>query len=124
MLTLRAVHVEIGGRQVLGGVDLTVGAGETLVLVGPSGCGKSTVLRVALGLVIPSSGEVLLEGQPLDPRDPTFRHRIGYVIQEGGLFPHLTARGNVTLMASYLRWSRADVDQRLDELLVLTRLDP
>jgi osmoprotectant transport system ATP-binding protein len=97
----------------------------TTVLLGPSGCGKSTVLRVAVGLVRPDAGLVTLRGRPLRPDTVReLRRSIGYVVQEGGLFPHLTAAGNVTLMARQLGWPRARIDQRVTELLALARLPP
>jgi osmoprotectant transport system ATP-binding protein len=95
----------------------------TTVLLGPSGCGKSTVLRVAIGLVIPDGGTVSLHGRRLTRSSAReLRRQMGYVVQEGGLFPHLTGRDNVTLMASQLGWTRERIRQRIDELLALARL--
>jgi osmoprotectant transport system ATP-binding protein len=103
-------------------LDLTFPSGKTTALLGPSGCGKSTVLRLLIALVRPESGAVLVDGRPPTARDiEALRRRIGYVIQDGGLFPHLTAAENVTLMARYLRWDAARVTRRLDELQALTR---
>ena len=103
-------------------LDLIFPSGQTTALLGPSGCGKSTVLRLLIALVRPDRGDVLVDGRPLAARDiEPFRRRIGYVIQDGGLFPHLTAAQNVTLMARYLRWDAARVAARLDELRALTR---
>jgi osmoprotectant transport system ATP-binding protein len=91
------------------------------VLLGPTGCGKSTLLRLLTGLARPSAGEVLLWGEPLTPRTlAPLRRRIGYVIQEGGLFPHLTAAANVTLAARYFGWEAGRIAHRLDELIALT----
>ncbi|HET8947832.1 MAG TPA: ATP-binding cassette domain-containing protein [Candidatus Polarisedimenticolia bacterium] len=91
------------------------------VLLGPTGCGKSTLLRLMTGLARPSAGEVLLWGEPLTPRTiGPLRRRIGYVIQEGGLFPHLTAAANVTLAARYFGWEPDRIARRLDELIALT----
>lgn len=123
MLALVGVDADLGGRPVLRDVDLDVPAGRTLVLVGPSGAGKSTVLRVALGLVPVRAGAVRVGGAPIGPADHALRQRIGTVIQDGGLFPHLTVRGNLVLLPSHLRWPPARVEQRLDELLALTRLE-
>jgi osmoprotectant transport system ATP-binding protein len=106
---------------VVGPIDLAVPAGRTLALIGPSGSGKSTILRVLLGLVRPDAGEVLLEGARRDLRDPALRRRIGYVVQGGGLFPHLTAAGNATLVARHLRWAPERIAERLDALAALTR---
>src|SRR6202007_3485484 len=95
------------------------GESETLVLLGPSGSGKSTLLRTLAGLT-PFTGTLRFEGAPVtDWR--AVRRRLGYVIQDGGLFPHLTARGNVTLMARYLGWDRERIDTHLHVLTALTR---
>ena len=92
-------------------------------LIGPSGCGKSTLLRLMLGLVAPDAGAVRVRRAAADPAHAStaLRRRIGYVIQDGGLFPHLTARGNVTLMARHLGWDAARTAARVDELAALTR---
>jgi osmoprotectant transport system ATP-binding protein len=91
----------------LAGVDLEVPEAQTTVLIGPSGCGKSTLLRLAAGLIRPDRGKVWFEGNTLDPHHlRPARLRMGYMIQDGGLFPHLTVRDNVTLMARELDWPR------------------
>lgn len=103
-------------------LDLTFPSGKTTALLGPSGCGKSTVLRLLIALVRPESGALLVDGRPPAANEiESLRRRIGYVIQDGGLFPHLTAAENVTLMARYLRWDTSRVARRLDELRALTR---
>ena len=125
MFTLRGVFKRYGPVYALYGIDLTVPPGQTTVLIGPSGCGKSTVLRMMAGLVRADAGAVLFQDEPLTgDRLGAIRRRIGYVIQDGGLFPHLTGRGNVALMAAHLRWPAADIDRRVDELARLTRLPP
>jgi osmoprotectant transport system ATP-binding protein len=122
MLELVGVSKTFGRQPALHPTDLKVLPGQTTVLLGPSGCGKSTLLRLMVGLTRPDAGTVLFDGQPLTPDNATpVRHRIGYVIQDGGLFPHLTARGNVTLMARYLGRDRALIDKRLADLAELTR---
>src|SRR3954453_23110755 len=99
MLQLLGVTKSYAGVPALHPTDLTVPAGQTTVLIGPSGCGKSTLIRLMAGLIAPDSGPVLFQGQPITPGSSRqFRQRIGFVVQDGGLFPHLTARGNVTLM--------------------------
>ena len=104
-------------------LDLSVAPGDTLVLIGPSGCGKTTVLRMALGLLWPDVGQVRFRGEVLSPDNvQRARRSMGYVVQEGGLFPHLTAGQNVSLMARHLRWPRARIEQRQAELAALTRL--
>jgi osmoprotectant transport system ATP-binding protein len=95
-----------------------------LALVGPSGAGKSTLLRLLLGLLPPDEGEVRFQGLPIGPGDDALRRRMGYVVQGGGLFPHLTARENAALVARWLGWPAARVDRRLSELAALTRLEP
>lgn len=108
----------------LGPIDLTFGTGQTTVLIGPSGCGKSTVLRLIAGLAKPEQGEIRFEGVRLNPANiNTLRHRMGYVIQEGGLFPHLTVRRNVSLVAQSLAWSASRIASRLEELADLVHLE-
>ena len=123
-IAIESVVKEYDGRRILGPLSLDVPAGVRLALVGPSGCGKSTLLRMVLGLVRPDAGRVLVGGQPVD--DATrlaLRRRIGYVVQDGGLFPHLTAEENVTLVARHLGWDAARARQRVDELARMTGLD-
>ena len=104
-------------------MDLVVEPGRTTVLIGPSGCGKSTLIRLMAGLIRPDRGEVRFQGTALTPTNvQVLRRRMGYVIQEGGLFPHLTAGKNVTLMARFLRWDRPAIESRLRELADLTQL--
>ncbi len=121
-LRLAGVTKRYGAGVAIDGIDLTFASGRTTALLGPSGCGKSTVLRLLLALVAPDGGEVSVDGRPLPAHDiEALRRRIGYVIQDGGLFPHLTAAENVTLMARYLRWDQARAARRLEELAALTR---
>ncbi|ATB30589.1 ATP-binding cassette domain-containing protein [Melittangium boletus] len=125
MFELQGVSKCFGNTWALHPLDLVVPEGRTTVLLGPSGCGKSTLLRLMNGLLRPDSGRVLFGGQPLREEDLlAVRQRIGYALQGGGLFPHLTAEGNATLMARYLKWPGARVKQRLDELVALTRFPP
>jgi len=102
--------------------DLSIEHAKTTVLIGPSGCGKSTLLRLIIRLIQPDSGSTTFEGEPITPDNiDTLRRRIGYVIQEGGLFPHLTARANVVLMARHVGRSQEEMQPRLQELCDLTR---
>ena len=120
IIELRGVAKRYGGVEALKATTLSLGPGVS-VLLGPTGCGKSTLLRLLTGLSRPDAGEVLLWGQPLTPRSiGPLRRRIGYVIQEGGLFPHLTAAANVTLAARYFGWEAGRIERRLDELIELT----
>ena len=122
MLSLRGVSKSFGQTQAVRNVDLDFAPCTTTVLIGASGCGKSTLLRLALGLVAPDQGSVELDGEGVDARSaPALRRRMGYVIQDGGLFPHLDARRNVGLMARYLRWEAERTEQRVLELSRLTR---
>lgn len=123
MLCFTDVMRRFGDVPALAGVSLEVPAGSTTVLIGPSGCGKSTLLRLAIGLDVPDHGSVQVGGEPLNADTlPALRLRIGYVIQDGGLFPHLTASANVALMARHLRWDEARVAQREAELAELVQL--
>lgn len=123
MLVLESVWKTYPQMHALQDINLEVPAGQTKILLGTSGCGKSTILRLMIGLIAPSRGTVSFDGAPVDQQDLlAMRQRMGYVIQDGGLFPHLTARQNAALMAQYLGWSRSKIDQRVDELANLTHL--
>lgn len=122
MLELVGVSKTFGELEALKPLSLEIPPGKTAVLIGPSGCGKSTILRIMIGLITPDAGEARLDGEAVAPPNLlSVRQKMGYVIQDGGLFPHLTARGNVTLMARYLGWSKVKIGARLGELAELTR---
>jgi osmoprotectant transport system ATP-binding protein len=122
MMELRGVAKLYGRQRVLGPIDLTIREQQTTVLLGPSGCGKSTILRLLIGLIAPDQGTVRVMQRPVPPPpDPFPRLQMGYVIQDGGLFPHLTARDNIALMARFLGTSEAVIKRRLSELVELTR---
>jgi osmoprotectant transport system ATP-binding protein len=121
MIELREVSRQFGHQQVVAPLSWRLERGQTYVLLGPSGSGKSTLLRMLIGLIPPSTGEILFDGKTVRARDwGSIRERMGYVIQDGGLFPHLTARSNVLLMAHQLRWSAGRQRERLAELAELT----
>ena len=102
-----------------------VDRGETLVLLGESGCGKTTTLKLVNRLLTPTSGDVLVEGKSTTTWDPiALRRRIGYVIQEGGLFPHFTIARNVGLVPALSGWDQTRTTERVRELLSLVGLDP
>jgi len=123
MLTLSQVSKRYGDSLALAPSDLQVPAGETLVLIGPSGCGKSTLLRLIAGLIQADSGTIDFAGETLTRGNILqARHRIGYVIQEGGLFPHISVRDNVIVMARYLRRAPDWIASRVTELAQLVRL--
>ena len=122
MLDLVGVSKSYRGTVAVQTTDLVLPAGKTTVLIGPSGCGKSTLLRLMVGLVRPDAGQVLFRGQPMTADAARMvRREIGFVVQDGGLFPHLTARGNVVLMARHLGRGRAWMEGRLAELVDLTK---
>ncbi|HET7753785.1 MAG TPA: ATP-binding cassette domain-containing protein [Anaeromyxobacteraceae bacterium] len=121
MVELRAATKLHGRGAEIGPVSLAIRPGETVALIGPSGAGKSTVLKLLLGLTAPDAGAVLLDGAPLDARDPSVRRRFGYVVQGGGLFPHLSAAGNVALVPRYLGWTAERLQARIDALAALAR---
>jgi osmoprotectant transport system ATP-binding protein len=105
----------------VGPIDLVATEGETVALLGESGAGKSTLLRLMLGLALPDAGTVRCGGAPIGPDDHRLRQRLGYVVQGGGLFPHLTAAANAGLVARHLGWERGRIEQRLEALAALTR---
>ncbi len=112
-------------RAAVEGVSLRIAGGETVVLVGPSGCGKSTTLRMVNRLVEPTSGRVLIGGEDVTAMDPVaLRRRVGYAIQSCGLFPHMTVAQNVAQVPRMLRWPRARVAARVEEMLALVGLEP
>ena len=122
LVQLLGVSKSFADAPAVHAIDLSVERGKTTVLIGPSGCGKSTLLRLIIGLLEPDSGEIQFDGTQLraDKID-IVRQRVGYVIQEGGLFPHLTARGNILLMARHLGRDQNEMRARLSELCSLTR---
>lgn len=120
---LRNVCKRYGDVVALDQLSLSIAAGSTTALIGSSGSGKSTVLRMLLGLEWPDQGSVSLNGVDLDPtRVLALRRRVGYVIQDGGLFPHLTAFGNLALLPQYLGWPASRIRARAEELARLTHL--
>jgi len=123
LIELQGVSKRFGDVIALHPGSLRFEPEQTTVLLGLSGCGKSTVLRLIAGLVRPDTGEIYVDGQRLSAETlPGIRHRTGYVIQEGGLFPHLSARANVELMSRHLGRSAEEREARIRELAELTRL--
>src|SRR6185312_12213152 len=116
-VSLRDVHVSRGAAgRVLSGLSLDIAAGETIALVGRSGAGKSTLLKIINGLIVPESGTVLVEGRDTREWNPfQLRRRIGYVLQEIGLFPHMTVADNVAVVPRLLGWDRARTEARVAE---------
>jgi osmoprotectant transport system ATP-binding protein len=123
VLEIEGVSKQFGALQALRDVSLHVERGRTGCLIGESGSGKSTLLRLITGLVVPDRGTLRFDGTPITPASVrALRLRMGYVIQEGGLFPHLTAYGNAALMAKHLGWDATRIRQRIEELRTLMRL--
>jgi len=122
LVQLIGVSKSFGDAAAVHDIDFSIKRGETTVLIGPSGCGKSTLLRLIIGLLAPDVGQIQFDGSELrSDKVDLIRHRVGYVIQEGGLFPHLTACGNVLLMARHLSRDENEMHARLSELSALTR---
>ena len=120
-----AVDFRIGDRNILTGLNLTIEPGETLVLLGRSGSGKTTALRLINGMIMPSSGEVRVDGKSTAQWDLVrLRRGIGYVIQEGGLFPHFTIERNIGLVPELEGWPEERISRRVTELLESVRLPP
>ena len=114
-----------GSRRVLEDVSLSIAAGEVLALVGRSGSGKTTLLRLINRLIEPDAGEVIVEGLPARQWNPIeLRRQIGYVIQDAGLFPHMTVASNIATVPRLLQWPEEKVRARVDELLTMVSLAP
>ena len=125
MLRLESVSKRYSSRTVVHDLSLEVEDGEVCVLIGPSGCGKTTTLRMINRLIEPSGGRILLDDEDVTRGDPVkLRRRMGYVIQQVGLFPHETVAQNVATVPRLLGWDRHKVQARVDELLDLVGLDP
>lgn len=123
MIRLDNVSKSYGGSIAVDHIDLAFPARSVTALIGPSGSGKSTLLSLVVGLETPDEGAIEIEGRLLTPQTAQqLRRRLGYVIQDGGLFPHLSARRNIDIMARESGWPTARRETRLDELCALTRL--
>jgi len=121
LIQLIKISKNFGPKTVLKEIDLSFEEGKTHVLLGQSGSGKSTLIRIILGLIAPSSGVVRMNDQPISQARA---QRMGYVVQEGGLFPHLTGRENAALPALGQEWSEEKVRARLNELEKLMQFEP
>jgi osmoprotectant transport system ATP-binding protein len=123
MFSLRGIEKRYGDAVAIAGIDLEVPRQQTLALIGASGSGKSTVLRLMLGLEVADRGELYFGDERVEPHHlEAIRRKVGYVIQEGGLFPHLSAADNAGLLARHLGWSVERRSERLAELCELTHL--
>lgn len=125
MIAFEGVQFRRGDRQVLRGITLEVRRGETVALVGRSGAGKSTILKLINRMLEPAEGRVLVDGRDTRAWHPTvLRRQTGYVLQEVGLFPHMTVAGNVGLVPALANWPQERIDKRTFELLDLVGLPP
>ncbi|RBI65982.1 ABC transporter ATP-binding protein [Vreelandella sulfidaeris] len=123
MIELSHVSKRFGDDIAINDISLRVPKGKFCALVGTSGCGKSTTLRMINRLIEHSEGDIILDGQAIDAYDPVkLRRRIGYVIQHTGLFPHWNVARNIGLVPRLLKWSAADVQARVEELMALLGL--
>ena len=119
------VSFTIDGNQILDRIDLSIEHGEVLVLLGESGCGKTTTLKLINRLIEPTHGEVLVDGRSTNDWDTiALRRQIGYVLQDGGLFPHFTVAENVELLLRLQNWDATRKQKRTNEMLDLVGLDP
>jgi osmoprotectant transport system ATP-binding protein len=124
MIELKDVSKVYGKQTALAPTTAQFETGRTTVLLGPSGCGKSTLLRIILGLITPTSGIVTVDSEKVDAASvQTIRRKIGYVIQDGGLFPHLTVEQNITLLARHLQRPAIEIAKRVGELSKLAQID-
>ena len=125
IVELRNVSFAVGDLQILDDLNLQIFEGEILILLGESGCGKTTTLKLINRLIEPTSGEVLVEGKPTTEWDAIkLRRKIGYVLQEGGLFPHFTVFDNVALVPNLENWETEKTRVRVFELLETVGLKP
>jgi osmoprotectant transport system ATP-binding protein len=122
LVHFRDVSKLFGNDFAIRDVTLEIERGKITALIGPSGCGKSTLLRLIVGLVTADTGEIQFDGEQIAPGTiMKIRRRLGYVIQDGGLFPHLTARRNLTLQPRLFRKRRDEIEKRIIELCELTK---
>ena len=122
LVHFRAVSKVFGNDVAVSDINLEIPRGQITALIGPSGCGKSTILRLIVGLLTPETGEIQFDGDPIAPGTiMKIRRRLGYVIQDGGLFPHLTAGRNLALQSNLFGKNRDEIEKRIAELCALTK---
>jgi osmoprotectant transport system ATP-binding protein len=124
VIEFNAAEKFYAGQRVLGPLSLSIPRGALCVFVGPSGCGKSTTLKMINALIVPDAGTISIDGAPVQSRSPEeLRRGIGYVIQSGGLFPHWPVRDNIATVPRLLRWDKARIAARVDELAKVVAID-
>ena len=124
MISIKNITKSYNTKQVLKSISIEIPQGKTIALIGPSGCGKSTLLRIIMGLIDADEGDIVIQDKILTKDNILeLRQKMGYVIQKGGLFPHLSAKENCSLVAHYVGWDYTRIDQRLSELCDLVRID-
>ena len=125
MIKLQNVVKNYEGYEAVKGISLEVKEGELYVLLGPSGCGKSTTLRLINKMIDRTSGEIFVEGEPVDAfKVESLRKKMGYVIQSTGLFPHMSVEENIATVPRLLKWKEEDIRKRGEEMLRLVGLSP
>ncbi|GAB5408340.1 MAG: ATP-binding cassette domain-containing protein [Balneolaceae bacterium] len=124
MISIQNISKSYSNKRVLSNFSLEIPNGQTVSLIGSSGSGKSTVIRIVMGLIKSDSGRINILGKELNEKNElVLRQKMGYVIQKGGLFPHLTARENCSLLAKHLGWNQQRINSRIEELAVLTNIE-
>lgn len=126
MLTLENVSKTYkGGKKAVNNVNLKIAKGEFICFIGPSGCGKTTTMKMINRLIEPSAGKIFIDGENIMDQDPVeLRRKIGYVIQQIGLFPHMTIQQNISLVPKLLKWPEQQRKERARELLKLVDMGP
>ena len=125
IIQFKHVQKSFGANQVISDLNFTINQGELVTILGSSGSGKTTTLKMINGLWQPSAGQVLIDGQPIDQLDLVqLRRHMGYVVQQIGLFPHMTIAENIAVVPKMLGWDQERIQQRVNELLELVQLDP
>ena len=125
MIEFRHVSKDFHGKVVLSDISMEIPTGELTVLIGPSGCGNTTTLKMINRLLSPSSGEIWIDGKNIETLDKVqLRRRIGYVIQQGGLFPHMTIRENIEIIARLAKGDPQAISRKTDQLMEMVDLDP
>jgi osmoprotectant transport system ATP-binding protein len=125
LITFRDVRKVYNKNEIIKGLNFTINKGELFVLIGPSGCGKTTTMKMINRLIEPTDGIILIDNQNIAEKDPVhLRRDIGYVIQQIGLFPHMTIAQNVALVPKLKKMNPSEFEKRVDELLTMVGLEP